>query len=162
MRDEQRVTKGRSPLHHRIVHMYPERLKNRPRTIEPVRTNPCPGFAPQGWPERVQPPETIDWEESATAFLLDCCPADYRAYPVLRRHPVVLAMFAFQFVESQVKASTEGLARVRTGLADYVSPEVAQEAVEAWTTEGARLVRLRREVGLVGDALRGKVFVPRL
>ena len=119
-------------------------------------------YTPPGWPLRVRPPGTPDWEATAAAFLLDCCPSDYRAYAVLRRHPVVLARFAAEFVESQVRASADGLAGVRTSLADHVAPEVVQAAAEAWAEQGARLVRLRREVGLVEEALRGKVFVRKL
>jgi hypothetical protein len=119
-------------------------------------------YTPPGWPERVRPPGTPDWELTAAAFLLDCCPADYRAYPVLRRHPVVLARFAAEFVESQVRASADGLAGVRTSLADFVTPEVVQAAADAWAEQGAGLVRLRREVGLVEEALRGRVFVRKL
>ncbi|MCC6498125.1 MAG: hypothetical protein IT193_17880 [Propionibacteriaceae bacterium] len=126
------------------------------------RSVPEQVYTPPGWPSRVLPPGTPDWESTAAAFLLDCCPADYRAYPVLRRHPVVLARFAAEFVQSQVGASADGLAGVRTSLADLVPPEVIQSAAEAWAEQGARLVRLRREVGLVEEALRGKVFVRKL
>ena len=45
-------------------------------------------YTPPGWPERVRPPGAPDWEVTATEFLLDCCPADYRRYQLLRRHPV--------------------------------------------------------------------------
>lgn len=126
------------------------------------RSQPEQVYTPPGWPARVRPPGTPDWEATAAAFLLDCCPADYRGYPVLRRHPVVLARFAAEFVASQVRASADGLAGVRTSLADHVAPEVVQAAAEAWAEQGARLVRLRREVGLVEEALRGKVFVRKL
>ena len=119
-------------------------------------------YAPPGWPAQVRPPGVVDWEVSAAAFLLDCCPADYRAYPVLRRHPVVLAGFAAVFVGAQVRASTEALAGVRSSLAEVVAPEVVQAAVEAWEEQSARLGRTLREVGLVEEALRGRVFVPRL
>lgn len=119
-------------------------------------------YEPPGWPSRVYPPGVPDWEQTASAFLLDCCPADYRAYSVLRRHPVVLARFAVEFVESQLRASQEGLAGVRTGLAEHVGPEVVQRAVDAWSEQQARLVGLRREVGLVEEALRGRLFVPKL
>ncbi len=119
-------------------------------------------YTPPGWPARVRPPGTPDWESTAAAFLLDCCPADYRGYPVLRRHPVVLARFAAEFVESQVRASADGLAGVRTSLADQVAPEVVQAAADAWAEQGARLIRLRREVALVEEALRGRVFVRKL
>lgn len=121
-----------------------------------------PAWTPPGWPARVRPPGAADWEASAAAFLLDCCPADFRAYPVLRRHPVVLARFAASFVAAQVRASADGLGGLRLGLADHVAPQVVQAAVEAWEEQAARLQRTRREVGLVEEALRGTVFVQRL
>ena len=40
--------------------------------------------------------------------------------------------------------------------------EVVQAAVEAWEEQSARLQRIRREVALVEEALRGRVFVQRL
>lgn len=119
-------------------------------------------YVPPGWPNRVRPPGTPDWEATAAAFLFDCCPADYRAYPVLRRHPVVLARFAAEFVASQVGASRDGLAQVRTSLADHVEVSVIQAAADAWAEQAARLVRLQREVTLVEEALRGAVFVRKL
>ena len=119
-------------------------------------------YTPPGWPERVRPPGAPDWEATAIAFLFDCCPADFRAYPVLRNHPVVLARFATQFVEGQYHSAQEGLAGVRTSLAEYVSAEVVQSAAEAWLEQSAQLVRVRRAVALVEEALRGRVFVRRL
>jgi len=119
-------------------------------------------YTPPGWPERVRPPGAPDWEATAIAFLFDCCPADFRAYPVLRNHPVVLARFAAQFVEGQYHSAQEGLAGVRTSLAEYVSAEVVQSAAEAWLEQSAQLVRVRRAVALVEEALRGRVFVRRL
>ncbi|MDO5499997.1 MAG: hypothetical protein Q4F67_09990 [Propionibacteriaceae bacterium] len=119
-------------------------------------------YVPPGWPETVRPPGAPDWEATAVTWLLDCCPADYRAYPVLRRHPVVLARFAAQFVESQYRASQAGLAGVRDSLGDQVAPHVVEAAVEAWQDQTAHLVRVRRAVALVEEALRGKVFIRRL
>ena len=119
-------------------------------------------YVPPGWPESVRPPGAPDWEASATAFLLDCCPADYRSYLVLRRHPVVLARFAAEYIEGQLQASKDGLASVRSDLVDYVASETLQSATEAWQAETARLVRVRRAVALVEEALRGKVFIRRL
>jgi hypothetical protein len=121
-----------------------------------------PVYVPPGWPEQVRPPGAPDWEATAIAFLLDCCPADFRAYPVLRRHPVVLARFAVQFVAGQYDATQDGLAGVRTSLAGYVEPEVIASATEAWLEQSGRLVRARRAVTLVEEALRGRVFVRRL
>lgn len=119
-------------------------------------------YTPPGWPDRVRPPGAPDWETTAIAFLLDCCPADFRAYPVLRNHPVVLARFAAQFVQGQYQSTQEGLAGARTSLADYVSAEVIESAASAWLEQSAQLVRVRRAVVLVEEALRGKVFVRRL
>src|SRR4051812_49588967 len=67
-------------------------------------------YAPPGWPDGVRPPGAPDWDVSAVAFLFDCCPADFRSYPVLRRHPLVLALFAVHFVAGQCRAAQEGLA----------------------------------------------------
>jgi hypothetical protein len=119
-------------------------------------------YTPPGWPERVGPPGAPDWEATAIAFLLDCCPADFRAYPVLRNHPVVLARFATQFVDGQYHSAQEGLAGVRISLQDYVTPDVVEAAAQAWLEQSAQLVRVRRAVALVEEALRGKVFVRRL
>ncbi|MDO5535596.1 MAG: hypothetical protein Q4F65_13225 [Propionibacteriaceae bacterium] len=119
-------------------------------------------YTPPGWPEGVRPPHSPEWEHTATAFLLDCCPPDYRAYPVLLRHPVVLARFAAEHVESQVQACREGLGGVRASLGEFVAPEVLESALNAWHEQAELLRRRRREVALVEEALRGKVFIRKL
>ena len=119
-------------------------------------------YTPPGWPDGVRPPGAPDWDASAVGFLFDCCPADFRGYPVLRRHPLVLALFAAHFVAGQCRAAQEGLAGVRTSLQGTVSAEVVESAVQAWLEQAARLTRTKRAVGLVEDALRGQVFVRRL
>jgi len=81
---------------------------------------------------------------------------------VLRRHPVVLARFASQFVDGQHRTAQAGLAGSRVSLGGYVSAEVLQAAAEAWLEQTARLARTRRAVSLVEDALRGRRFVPKL
>ena len=119
-------------------------------------------YAPPGWPEQVRAPGTPDWERTATAYLLDCCPADFRRYPVLRRHPIVLAQFARHFVAGQAQAAQDGLADARTGLQAQVSPTVVEEAAQAWLEQAAQLARTRRAVTLIDDALRGRQYVPKL
>jgi hypothetical protein len=121
-----------------------------------------PVYVPPGWPARVRPPGAPDWEASAVAYLLDCCPPDFRAYRVLRNHPVVLARFAARFVEGQHRSTQEGLAEIRTSLKDEVSSEVIEAAAQAWLTEDARLARARRSVQLIEHALRGQAFIPKL
>jgi len=119
-------------------------------------------YTPPGWPEGVLPPGAPDWEKSAVAFLLDCCPADYRAYPVLRRHPIILVRFAAEFVEGQLRASREGLGDIRSSLVGLADAHAVEAAVDAWQCETARLVRVRRSVALVEEALRGRVFIRKL
>jgi hypothetical protein len=119
-------------------------------------------YAPPGWPSEVRPPGAPGWETTAIAYLLDCCPPDFRAYRVLRNHPVVLAEFASHFVDGQHEASQRGLAEVRTSLTEFVEPDIVEAATEAWLEQGARLARTRRSVTLLGDALRGRVFVRKL
>lgn len=119
-------------------------------------------YVPAGWPEQVFPPGAPQWEKTATAFLLDQCPADYRRYTVLRKHPVVLARFAAEHVEAQLRATTDGLAGARASLREMVPNTVLDEAVEAWQAEHAHLVRVRRAVALVEEALRGRIFIRKL
>jgi hypothetical protein len=121
-----------------------------------------PAYAPPGWPSAVRPPGVPGWEDSAIAYLLDCCPADFRAYRVLRNHPVVLAQFAMHFVNGQQAASERGLADVRTSISEYVEPDIVEAATQAWLEQAARLVRTRRAVALLDGALRGRVFVRKL
>ena len=119
-------------------------------------------YVPPGCPSRVRPPGAPGWEATAIAYLLDCCPADFRAYRVLRNHPVVLAQFASVFVNGQHEASQRGLAEVRTSLSDCVEPDVVDAATQAWLEQDARLARVRRAVTLLDEALRGRVFVRKL
>jgi hypothetical protein len=119
-------------------------------------------YVPPGWPAQVRPPGAPDWEPTAISFLLDCCPPDFRAYRVLRNHPVVLARFAARFVESQHRCTQEGLAEIRTSLKDLVASAVIEAAAEAWLAEDARLARTGRAVMLVEQALRGQAFVRKL
>jgi hypothetical protein len=117
---------------------------------------------PPGWPEQVRPPDAPDWERSATAWLLDLCPPDYRAHEVLLRHPVVLARFAHHHVQAGIEAARRGLSTVRDELSNVADPETVAAAVSAYEREGARLVRTQRAVGLVEEALRGGRFRARL
>ena len=117
---------------------------------------------PPGWPEPVRPPDTPDWERSATAWLLDLCPPDYRAYDVLLRHPAVLARFAHHHVQGGIEAARRGLATVRDELRAVADPETVAAAVSAYEREGARLVRTLRALALVEEALRGRRFRARL
>ena len=118
--------------------------------------------SPPGWPRQVRPPGAPDWERSAVNWLLDICPPEFRSYPVLRRHDVVLARFAVLHVEACQSAVRRGLSEARAALRDVADADTVEGAVEAWQREQARLLAERRAVGLVEEALRGRRFVARL
>ena len=69
---------------------------------------------------------------------------------------------AEHFVEGQCRAVQEGLAGVRTSLRGQVRPDVVDTAAEIWLEQGAALMRTRRAVGLIAQALRGRTFLARL
>ena len=118
--------------------------------------------APPGWPGDVRPPDAPDWERTAVAWLLDQCPPEYRSYPTVRRHPLVLARFAVLPVEACQAGVRRGLSEARADLPHVVPLEAVDAAVGTWLTEDARLDRGRRAVGLVEQALRGRRFAARL
>lgn len=118
--------------------------------------------APPGWPAQVRPPDAPDWEATAAAWLLDLCPPEFRGYPGLRRHVVVLARFAVLHVEAGQAACRRGLSEARADLRDVASDAVIDAAVQTFQIQEARLLGVRREVGLVEDALRGRRFIARL
>jgi hypothetical protein len=108
---------------------------------------------PPGWPASVPPARTPDWEQAASAWLFDLCPADFRGYPVLRRHPVALAWLAGQHVESSRAALAAALGRARASLAGVVEPPVLDQVLAALESEQARLLAAARGVALIEQAL---------
>ena len=119
-------------------------------------------YTPPGWPPQVRPPGAPGWERTAVAWLLDVSPPEYRGYPVLRRHEVVLARFTLLHVEAGQAAVRRGLSEARGVLRGVADPDTVDAAVLAWQAEEARLAAERRAVGLVEEALRGRRFVARL
>jgi hypothetical protein len=135
------------------------------REPDPVpRTAPAgaPPVAPPGWPGAVHAPGTPEWERTAVNWLLDVCPPEYRGYASLRRHPVLLARFAVLHVEAGQAAVARGLSEGRGVLRDIAGPDEVAVALEIWGREAARLLGVRRAVGLVEEALRGRRYVSRM
>lgn len=118
--------------------------------------------APPGWPPAVRPPDAPDWERTAVNWLFDICPPEFRGHEALRRHVVVLARFAVLHVEAQQAACRRGLSEARADLRDVAGLDAVEAAVETWQAEDARLLGVRRAVGLVEEALRGRRYVARL
>src|SRR5690606_15614165 len=108
------------------------------------------------WPREVRPPDAPDWERTAVNWLFDICPPEYRAHQALRRHVVVLARFAVLHVEAQQAACRRGLSEARADLRDVADLDAVDAAVATWQAEEARLLAVRRCVGLVEEALRGR------
>ncbi|RSN50864.1 hypothetical protein [Actinomadura sp. WAC 06369] len=111
---------------------------------------------PPGWPVQVHPPGTERFEDTALAWLLDLVPPEYRRYGVLRRYPPVLARMARHHVDASVEAAREGYRTARVDLGAVVPPHGIEAVLEAYRREGARLVELRRAVGLVEAALQNR------
>ena len=99
---------------------------------------------------------------TAASWLLDLCPPDYRRYAGLRRHVVVLARFAVLHVEANQAACRRGLSEARADLAQVAGAAVVDAAISTFQLEEARLMAVRRAVGLVEEALRGRRYVARL
>jgi len=75
---------------------------------------------------------------------------------------VVLARFTVLHVEGMQSAVRRGLSEGRTALRDVADSDVLERAMSTWWREEARLASLRRSVGLVEEALRGRRFRARL
>jgi hypothetical protein len=118
--------------------------------------------APPGWPGEVPPPDSADWVERATAYLMDHCPPDYRTEAVYRRHPVVLGWLARRQAQARLEATRQAYGSVRRELAEVLGPQGLADTLEALEREGARLLAEQRAITLVADALQGRRHVPRL
>jgi hypothetical protein len=117
---------------------------------------------PPGWPATVPPPGVPDWEQAAAEWLLDQCPADFRGYPVLRRHPVALAWLARHHVEGARQAMARALGQARAELGEVLAPGALDQVLQTLEREQARLLAAARGVQLIEQALRGQRFIPRL
>jgi hypothetical protein len=115
---------------------------------------------PPDWPERVHPPGAPDWERSAVSWLLDLVPGDWREHEVLRRHPILLARLAAAEVGASLDAARQGWRTLRRDVGRELPPEVVEAAMAAYETQGARLVRIGRQVAVVREALQGRRWVP--
>lgn len=117
---------------------------------------------PPGWPAPVPPPGVPDWERAASEWLIDLCPADFRGYPVLRRHPVALAWLAGYQVEGARQAMARALGQARAELGEALQPGVLDQVLQTLEREQARLLAAARGVQLIEQALRGRRYIPRL
>ncbi|GAB3676099.1 hypothetical protein [Angustibacter aerolatus] len=119
------------------------------------------GRVPPGWPRDVRPAGTEGFERTAVGWLLDQCPHEYRAHPGLAQ-PVALAWLAERHVLAQGQANAAARGAARAELGEHLDARDVQRVLDALDHEHARLLAAHRGVRLVGDALRGLRYVPRL
>jgi hypothetical protein len=110
----------------------------------------------------VHPPDSDEFEETAVTWLLDAVPPDYRLHGVLRRYPVALATLARHHLNACVEGAREGYRTARGELGGLLPPGSLQAVLEAYRSEGSRLVELARAADLVCRALRGERFPQQL
>jgi len=105
-----------------------------------------------GWPVGLVPESADDFVDRAVSWLLDQAPADLRT-SVVRAYPRALAYLVWLHVGAQTEATRDAYRTIRAELGRQLGPEalgVVQQGLEA---EGARLLRLSREVDLVRSAI---------
>lgn len=108
------------------------------------------------------PPDSPDWPAAAVSWLLDHCPSDYRGYAGWRRNPVALAWVAVRHIDAELEAMRQAYREVRVDLGDLVSEQALAQIQSDLAAEGLRLRAAARAARLLGDALQGKRYVPRL
>ena len=119
-------------------------------------------YLPSGWPAGVHPPGSEGFEQTAITWLLDVVPPDYRLHGVLLRHPLALAALARHHLAACVAGARQGYRTARTELGPDLPPGGVAAVLDAYQSEGRRLVATARAVDLVGRALHGEKFVPQL
>src|SRR5262245_55122209 len=119
-------------------------------------------YLPPGWPTGVHPPGSEEFERTAITWLLDVVPPDYRLHGVLVRHPLALAALARHHVDACVAGARQGYRTARAELGRDLPPGGVTAVLDAYQSEGRRLVATARAVDLVSRALRGESFVPQL
>lgn len=114
--------------------------------------------APPGWPADLPP---VGFEEQVTGWLLDRLPPEFRTSPI-RKHPLVLALAAREHALATLEGAREVYRNVRSDLRDHVTPEEIDAGLVALEALAAQFARTVREVQLVEEAMRGRVWNPRL
>ena len=114
--------------------------------------------APPGWPADLPP---VGFEPLAGAWLLDRLPPEYRTSQA-RKHPLVLALAAKQHAVATLEGTREVYRSLRAELRDLLEPAEIDASLVALESLAAQFARTLREVELVEEALRGKVWKPRL
>ncbi|MFF4394130.1 hypothetical protein [Streptomyces sp. NPDC001480] len=118
-------------------------------TLTTTRTRP-------DWPCQVKTPGSYDWERSAARWLRELVPARYGSYPVLMRHPVLLARHAQIQVQHEIRVARTALQTARAELPTLGLPEsVIEHTIKMYAAEVLQLQHIARSVRAVTEALVG-------
>lgn len=112
-------------------------------------------YLPRDWPDGVSPPGSEDFEETASAWLIEQVP-DLRGHTTARRYPVVLAAIACHVLNGAVEGARDGYRTARTELGEAVPPHAVDAALTAYRDEGRRLAAAARAAELLRLALKGE------
>lgn len=115
---------------------------------------------PPGWPDGVADPDSSEFVESAQRWLWDVGSVERRTESIWSVHPVAHAFRVACDVDARLAGAREAYSRARAAFDGTDVPVAA--VLEALEDEGARLQRLRREVSLVQEAMRGQRWGARL
>ncbi|MFV0459180.1 MAG: hypothetical protein ACK5MT_10500 [Actinomycetales bacterium] len=119
-------------------------------------------YVPPGWPAAVPPPGAPGFERRAVGWLLDLCPPDYRGYPPLTRHPLLLVRCTARLLAAQRVGTENAIATLRADLAGYVEPPTVEDGLRVLRAEQQRLDATMLAVSLVERVLRGHRFTPKM
>lgn len=120
------------------------------------------GYLPPQWPDGVPELDHPQFEVRARNFLLDLCPPEYRGYPELSRHLLLLVRLAARQLAAQRVGTENATAALRADLTDFVGVDVVDDGLRILRAELYRLEEQMARVAVLEQALRGRRFTRRL
>ncbi|MGC4984009.1 MULTISPECIES: hypothetical protein [unclassified Streptomyces] len=106
------------------------------------------------WPCQVKTPGSFDWERSAVKWLRELVPSRYASYPVLHKHPVLLARHAHLQVQQEIRVARTALQTARSELPGLGLQEgVIEHSIKMYAAEVMQLQHIARSIRAVSQAL---------
>ncbi|MFC7262562.1 MULTISPECIES: hypothetical protein [Streptomyces] len=106
------------------------------------------------WPCQVKTPGSYDWERSAVKWLRELVPTRYASYPVLLKHPVLLARHAHIQVQHEIRVARTALQTARAELPALGLHEgVIEHTIKLYAAEVMQLQHIARSIRAVTQAL---------
>ncbi|MFI6490127.1 hypothetical protein [Streptomyces sp. NPDC050564] len=106
------------------------------------------------WPCQVKTPGSFDWERSAVKWLRELVPSRYASYPVLLKHPVLLARHAQIQVQHEIRVARTALQTARAELPALGLHEgVIEHTIKLYAAEVMQLQHIARSIRAVTHAL---------